>query len=98
MTVHESEIKLKPSVSAKSHPDTPIAWYDFGGGITVAPGIPGTSNATGHMASLYCVRDGEFYFMVLEGEFSEEDLPSMFKEYATVFSEEVEKKTQETQK
>ena len=92
-------MSINPSASAKDFPDTPVEWYDFGGGNLVAPGIPNTDNSAGYMAALTCIKNGLYYFKVLEfaGEATEEELASMFKEYAPVFSAEVEKMTQETQ-
>ena len=85
-------------------PDTEVEWYDFGGDNFVAPTttvegnrIPGLQSDAPNMAALSCVRNGLFYFKVIEGTFTYEDLPSMFKEYAPAFKLEVERKTQEAQ-
>ena len=77
--------------------DTEIDWYDFGGGWTVAPGITGTSNEAGNMASLCCIRNGKFYYTVIEGTFTEADLPEIRKEKEPKFAADVQRMTQETQ-
>ena len=84
-------------------PDTDVEWYDFGGGFKVAPttdaeGKNISETSTGpNMAALCCNKNGQFYFKTIEGTFTTEDLPSMFKAYAPQFKAEVEAKTQETQ-
>jgi hypothetical protein len=85
-------------------PDTDVEWYDFGGGFTVAPTtdvegntLPGLQSDAPNMAALSCVKNGMFYFKTIEGTFTTEDLPSMFKVYAPQFKAEVEAKTQEAQ-
>jgi hypothetical protein len=94
-------MSINPQASAKGYPDTPVEWYDFGGGIRVAPNVPPLilQEPFGkQMAALFCVKNEKFYFKVLEGNLTEEDLPSMFKKYASAFSAEVESKAQkETQ-
>ena len=83
-------------------PDTEVEWYDFGGGNTVAPTtdvegnkLYGVKSDAPNMAALSCVRNGLFYFKTIEGTFTTEDLPSMFKEYAPAFTAEVKAMTQE---
>ena len=84
-------------------PDTEVEWYDFGGGNRVAPTadvegnqLPGTIGP--YMAALDCVKNRKYYYKVIEGQFTEEDLPSMFKDHATAFEAEVKAAmTQETQ-
>lgn len=95
MNVRERAGVLNPGMSRSQvdAPDTPVEWYDFGGGFTVAPGLAEYSS----IASLACVKKGVFYFKILEGTFTKEDLPEMFAKYAPAFAEEVEKKAQETQ-
>jgi hypothetical protein len=86
-------------------PDTEVEWYDFGGGHLIAPTIDAEGNVFGlgdykgpNVASLCCVKNGKFYYYTLEGTFTKEDLPSMFKDYAPVFKTEVDAaSTQETQ-
>ena len=86
-------------------PDSEVDWYDFGGGFITAPTtylsldgktekIPGLQSDAPNMAALSCVRNGLFYFKFIEGTFTNEDLPSMFKEYAPQFKAEVEKAQQ----
>ena len=81
-------------------PDSEIEWYDFGGGFKVAPSVDVegkniSETSTGpNMAALCCVKNGQFYFKVIDGTFTAEDLPSMFKELAPVFEAEVAKAQQ----
>jgi hypothetical protein len=85
-------------------PDTEVEWYDFGGGHSIAPTtimdgerLQGLTGEGPNMAALCCVRRGLLYFKTIEGTFTTEDLPSMFKEYAPAFTAEVKVMTQETQ-
>ena len=92
-------IERNGTQEAANVPDTKVEWYDFGGGFTITP-TPEPKDTDGpDMAALYCVKNGSFYFKVITGMFTKEDLTSMFKEYAPVFEAEVEEKskTQETQ-
>jgi hypothetical protein len=75
--------------------DTEVSWYDFGGGFTVCPtnGLPDMVGP--EMAALWCVRSGLVYYKVFEGDFTEKDLPEMFKKYESEFSADVIRKTQE---
>ena len=85
-------------------PDSDVDWYDFGGGNLIAPTVclssegkmetltgfkPGSS-----MAAISCIRNGMFYYKILEGEFTTEDLPKMFAEYAPAFTATLPAKTQ----
>jgi hypothetical protein len=47
------------------------------------------------MAAISCVRNGKYHYKIIEGDFTEADLPSMFKEYAPAFRTEVEAMTQQ---
>ena len=87
-------------------PDSEVDWYDFGGGYLTAPTtylsldgkterIPGLQSDAPNMAALSCVRNGLFYFKIIEGTFTTEDLPSMLKEYAPAFKAEVAAKAQQ---
>lgn len=81
-------------------PDSEVEWYDFGGGFTVdteGNKVPGLQSDAPNMAALGCVRNGLFYYKVIEGTFTKEDLPRMLKEYSTAFEDEINRKTQETQ-
>jgi hypothetical protein len=81
-------------------PDSEIEWYDFGGGFKVVPtadaeGKNISETSTGpNMAALCCSKNGQFYFKVIEGTFTTEDLPNMLKELAPVFEAEVAKAQQ----
>jgi hypothetical protein len=82
-------------------PDTEVEWYDFGGGFPIAPTtdvegtrLPGLQSDAPNMVALCCVRNGLYYYKMIEGTFTNEDLPRMFKEYAPAFKEEVEARSQ----
>jgi len=72
---------INPSASAKVLTDTPIEWYDFGGGTLVATTAPETKYKDGYTVALTCIRKGLYYFKVfeLEGLPTEDELSSMFK-------------------
>ena len=82
-------------------PNMELEWYDFGGGWRVAPTVtvegerlPGLEGEGNAMAALHCIKNGKYYYKVITGTFTDEDLPSMFKELAPVFAAEVAKAQQ----
>ena len=91
------------TVTKVSRPDFDAEWYDFGGENLVVP----TTDAEGNkldglglgegpnMAALHCIKNGQYYYNIITGTFTNEDLPSMFKEYAPAFTAEVKAMTQE---
>jgi hypothetical protein len=105
-----SNLKLNGAYSGEEKEpsaDTEIDWYDFGGGYLVVPGLPSEQArkqggdlfvGEGNMACLCCVRSGLFYYKVLEGDFTEADLPELRKEWEPKFAEELNKKTKTQEK
>ncbi len=86
-------MSINPGATAEELPDTDIEWYDFGGGVQIAPSVPPVKLIENTMVALHCTKEGKFFFKVFEGnDIKEEDLPELYEKYASIFKKEVEEK------
>ena len=78
--------QLNPHLKETTLEDTPIDWYDFGGGFTIAPNPEGEGN----MVALHCIRDGKLYYKTVYGNFkTEADLAAVRPALEASFIEEL---------
>ena len=70
----------------KIYLDMPVEWYDFGDGSFIASSSPGTSIERDSVVALFFSGKSQFHYQVFEGDFTKEELPSMFKRYAPEFA------------
>jgi len=78
---NRAEIQTGPAMC----PDEDMQWYDFGRGIQVAPTTRLPDTKEPYMVSLVCVREGKFYYRLLEGQeedFTEHKLAELMAEQA----------------